>query len=523
MKRIFNLSIVLSVVVLTSSVFASPTSWLSTRYRANPQSTGSWHRSPVTDGHLDIYVHVEHATFDQAVFSVRYDSAIVNNITTHNVWDLHEDLSVASVTTENLEGTWKKATITLTGQITIGQTQYLSDALFRVRFVPHSEGTMPVGLWPRPVQFPEHYHTCSLTLLYDDVEIEHGPKEWNDGVTLFAFTDKTASRVMYHYDMNFGTPVAGYLQVVYEDDSVEEFHVSDHDRGITINPEFGAYFLTAQPDAVSHSMIFAGYQNWENMDLTSGFTWSLNHSQPDGYLFVPEIHEGFYGLEASTEDMALTISQPGIGLDFESSDYVAAIAAWRQGVLSKTFEYDYIDDDTIALTIIGGLEPDQYDLYIYKDGLVLGRTWFGASASYPVTFTVIDEAGNPLPNASVIFEIWGMDLTIIKEQTNEDGQAVFHLPGDDEWGAWYDYKVIAPGFENVMDYVEVYDGPAEVTVTMLPAEGVTLADFAHFASWWQTLDCGWENDDCEGADMNFDGSVDMEDLVFFVARWLQGL
>ncbi|HDS84354.1 MAG TPA: hypothetical protein ENN97_04080 [Phycisphaerales bacterium] len=522
MKRILNLSVLLSVLVLTSSVFASPASWLSTRYRATPQSTGSWYRSPVTDGHLDIRVLAEAVSFTDAEFSIRYDSSIVDTITTANVWDVASGLTVVSVATVPLEGTWKESTITLTGTLSIGSVQYESEAtLLQIRFVPHAEGTMPITLWPSD-RFPESYYNCSLKLWDNGVEVEHGPKEWNDGTTLFTFTDKTASHVMYHYDMNFGTPVAGYLQVVYEDESVEEFHVSDHDRGITINPEFGAYFVTAQPNAVSHSMIFAGYQNWENMDMTNLFTWSISHSQPDGFLFVPEIHEGLPGLDATTDDIVLTISQPGIGLDFEGSDYMAALAGHQQGVLSKTFEYNYVDDDTIALTIIDGLEPDQYDLYIYKDGLVLGRTWFGASASYPVTFTILDEMDNPLPNVSIIFEIWGMDLTIIKEQTNEDGQAVFQMHGNNEWGAWYEYKIIASGFESVADFVEVYDSPVEVTVIMLPADGVTLADFAHFASWWQTLDCGWHNDDCEGADMNFDGSVDMDDLVFFVARWLQG-
>ena len=524
MKRTANLSVLLSVFAVTCAAVASPTSWLHTRYRANPHSTGSSYRSPVTDGHLDIYLLLENVTFTDAEFSIKYDAGIVHPITAANVLELAPGLSLVSVTTENLEGTWKKSTLTLSGPITIGEIVYISEAALRVRFVSHSEGTMPVSLWPRE-NYPASYHTCSLNLWDDGVEVVHNRKEWNDGTVLFAFTDKTAARVMYHYDMNFGTPVEGYLQVVYEDDSIEEFHVSDHDKGITIDPAFGAYFLTAQPDAVSHTMIFPGYESWINMDLTSGFTWSVSHSQPSGHLYVKEKYDGFYGIKASPEDIVLTIEQPGIGVDFENTVYRAAIAGDQTGILTKTFRFAYISDDVIELTLEGGLEPDwNYNLYVFKDDVILGRTWFSASVYYPVIFTVQDEQSNPLPNALVVFPIWGHmgGASSISERTDENGQAFFELPGQPEWGHWHEYRVVAAGYESAYDYIEVYDVAVDHTVTMIPASGVNLADFARFAAWWQMQDCLWYGD-CDGADMNFDGTVDAEDLFLFMARWLNDM
>lgn len=526
MKRTTALSVVFSALMLTSTVFASPASWLSTRYRPNIHSTGSSYRSPVTDGHLDLRLSVENVTFTDAEFSIRYDTAIVKQIFPSNLLDLMPGLSLTSVTTETLDGTWKKTTIRFTGNVTIGQSQSESDAVFRLRLIPDAEGTVPITLWPGGWggRYPESYNTCSLSLSLDGQEVVHERKEWNDGTTLFAFTDKTDAPVMYHYDMNFGTPLSGYLQVVYNDDSVEEFHVSDHDKGITITPEFGAYFLTEQPNAVSHTMIFPGYDNWDNMDLTGGFAWSVSHSQPSGYLFVKENAEGFYGIQASDDDIVLTIEQPGIAEDFENAVYRAAIAGNQAGVLNKTFNVDYVSDDIITLTIEGGLEPDyNYNLYVFKDDVILGRSWFSASVYYPAAFTVEDEQGNPLPNATVMFPIWGMDgVSNIAKQTDEHGRAAFDLPGQPEWGAWHEYRVIAPGYEIASGYLEVYDSAVEQTVTMILAAGVTLADFADFAAWWQMEDCSWYSD-CEGADMNVDNTVDMEDLILFLARWLKDM
>jgi hypothetical protein len=131
MKSTLKLSVLLSALMLTSTVFAVPTSWLATRYRADFYSTGSSYRSPVTDGHLDLRLLVDNVTFTDAEFSIRYDTAIVRQIYASNLLDLMPGLSLASVTTETLDGTWKKSTIRLTGNVTIGQAQSENDAVFR--------------------------------------------------------------------------------------------------------------------------------------------------------------------------------------------------------------------------------------------------------------------------------------------------------------------------------------------------------------------------------------------------------
>ncbi|MGB8226719.1 MAG: GLUG motif-containing protein [Sedimentisphaerales bacterium] len=46
-------------------------------------------------------------------------------------------------------------------------------------------------------------------------------------------------------------------------------------------------------------------------------------------------------------------------------------------------------------------------------------------------------------------------------------------------------------------------------------------DFAVFAQYWMRKDCRVYNDYCDWADLNFDGSVDTDDLIILMSYWLQ--
>ena len=49
---------------------------------------------------------------------------------------------------------------------------------------------------------------------------------------------------------------------------------------------------------------------------------------------------------------------------------------------------------------------------------------------------------------------------------------------------------------------------------------VSFADFAQLGLYWQVADC--KNPDwCEETDLNLDGGVDANDLMFFCDRWLE--
>jgi len=511
------------VLVLSSTLLAAPKAWVSTSYRPDFWSSGTWYRAPVTEGYMDLRLAIENATFDHAEFSISYDSSILYTPGTANFLDIMPGLSISGANTINLDGTWKKTTFTLTGAVSIGAIQYESEAVFRLRLIPHAEGTIPISLWTSASpRYPDSYKSCSLTLRSGTDEVPFERKEWNDSVQLVTFTDKTSASVMYHYDLNLGTPISnGIIRITYADSSVEEFTASNHGRGITIDSNYGGYYITAQPDAIQYAIIFPEYEDTILDSISSG--WSTSHSQPEMMFFAREASEGFHGLRATSDDIELTVDLAGIGEDFGSSAYDAILMNYEQGVLSKTFDFDYVNNDTIKMTILGGLEANpNYVLYLYKNGLIAGRTWFGASTFYPVTFTVKDLSDNVLPGAIVTIPQWGMHGPANLEQiTDENGEAVFELPGS-EWGNSYNYYVVLDDHEDAVGNIQVVDTAVNVPIIMGPIRGLDMNDFTILASQWAMEYCQWNND-CNGADRNRDGTVDMDDLAIFVDRWLKDM
>jgi hypothetical protein len=51
-------------------------------------------------------------------------------------------------------------------------------------------------------------------------------------------------------------------------------------------------------------------------------------------------------------------------------------------------------------------------------------------------------------------------------------------------------------------------------------DGVNFADFSFFAERWLDIDCAGSNN-CDGADLDLSGTVDLNDLAAFVENWLQ--
>jgi hypothetical protein len=53
-------------------------------------------------------------------------------------------------------------------------------------------------------------------------------------------------------------------------------------------------------------------------------------------------------------------------------------------------------------------------------------------------------------------------------------------------------------------------------------DGVAMEDFAYLAARWMRTDCA-ATDNCEDADLNRSGDVEMNDLIAFAALWLEGI
>jgi hypothetical protein len=80
------------------------------------------------------------------------------------------------------------------------------------------------------------------------------------------------------------------------------------------------------------------------------------------------------------------------------------------------------------------------------------------------------------------------------------------------------------GTDDIWTIKETVDYPKLVwpMVNFVGWYGVDFADFAAMANWWGRTDCA-ANNDCEGADFDFSGTVDERDLAVICNYWLQGL
>jgi hypothetical protein len=62
-----------------------------------------------------------------------------------------------------------------------------------------------------------------------------------------------------------------------------------------------------------------------------------------------------------------------------------------------------------------------------------------------------------------------------------------------------------------------------ITGDLACPDGVNFVDFVYFAERWQTTACDSSNNFCGGADIDFSGKVDMQDIAIFADSWLEGI
>ncbi len=519
MKKIM-FSVLVFLFVCSCGTFAGR-AWLFTN-----SSSGSWYRAPVTGGYMDLYLVIDYTTFTNFEFSVDYDSNVVNLLGAGSAFHTYPGISVVSANTISLSGSMRRTTFSVAtdsgSAVTINDAPYQSDAVLGIRITPLAEATVVLGLWEETdTRYPASYKTCSLEIYNDGESVDYEPNVDNDEPTLAAFTDKTSATLFYYYDYHFGNPVSnGILRVTYNDSSYEDFSNSNPSKGITVDSNFGAFFITPQPDAVSYDILFPEYYD-QNLSLTGGR--NISHMTPENMMDIQNLF--FHTVKAGTDDIVLNVWFPGIGASFEASEYDAAIAGENSGAVDKTFDFARIDDDRISVTIYGGLHKDYHYLYIFRNDVIQGYAFFDAAVYQNVTFLVKDTLDAPLSGIKVMFPYFDHmsgGMLNITEITDVHGMVSLDLPGSD-WGNYYDYIVTDDDYTDVTGSLTVYASPAGEVIVLEPATGVNLGNFCHFASQWLQNWCDSWSNYCDGCDRNYDGNVDTEDLLKFIHLWLKDI
>ena len=102
------------------------------------------------------------------------------------------------------------------------------------------------------------------------------------------------------------------------------------------------------------------------------------------------------------------------------------------------------------------------------------------------------------------------------------------------WSTTYKYdnlhRLTRVVYDNGMQITYSYDEVGNRTrlVSTLIADtsidgSVDFQDFARLASRWLEEDCGYLDEWCEGADIDWSSSADIEDLAIITQQWLESV
>lgn len=354
----------------------STLAWLATDGRkpadgGNGTVSYSSARAPL-NGRLDLAVNIEQVHFTGAVFEIQYDGTLVGDPAFND--PPRSDLTARNISYTVLNNGWKKATVTVTGNVTIGDISNYDignltthPTLFELAFSPLKEGTLPLGLWQK-ANLPTDYVNCSLQLTNGGQPIQFAPKPSNDDLVLFTFTDK--SQVSYYYDYNSGKPLTNGSMYSIN---------SEGKTPMPVTPDsYGGYFFNSSPGA-SYDWECPGYPLQTGNESPAAFH-AIHWISPD--MLAAEPHQ----LASTTNDVSFTVNSNGIGAAFDANKfslkiYTAAGNGQSNEITGKTVSFTAIDDNNIKVTIAGGLQtmgnsPMQfYNIYIFRDTVFVGRIY----------------------------------------------------------------------------------------------------------------------------------------------------
>lgn len=327
------------------------TVFLSTSGHSEDYSSSA--RADVTYGYVDLGIVIEDTIVTSGTYKIKYDS----DMFTPSLWDWNLDLSAEpTVTTAQLQGNIVEMTVNFQGTINAMDT---TETLFKLRFTASSEGTLPL-YQSSMFDYNNGNAESGIQLFNGDIDMSILKKEYNDSRILFAFTDK--AMVHYFHDLNSGEALTdGEPYYVFDDETVEPMaYFSDDEGGYFYDYYSGSKTVTA------HMIDLGGYGKM-GINSTQHY-YETSEIQPDMLWADPHI------LPLTTEDITITINETGIGLsisNLEGRGYYQD-DDWNNYTLDKTVTFAYVDDDTVTMTIVGGLsdygDNRQYNFYIYDTG-----------------------------------------------------------------------------------------------------------------------------------------------------------
>jgi len=388
--------------------------YLSTNGVSTDYSSSS--RADVTDGYVNVGLVIKDTVVTSGTYKIQYDNSKFSaSINDYNLsLDAEPEVSTAIV------GDAMEMTVAFSGETNAIDT---TETLFTLRFTASAEGTLPLYV-SNMFEYGNGLAESGIQLLNGQTEMSIGKDEFNSDRVLFTFTDK--DMVHYFHDVNSGEPLTGgEPYCTFNDESTEVLNYSADGNG--------GYFYdlySGQNQAVAYMIEFAGYGKMEINSTLHGYQTS--EIQP------VKMNADPYMLPLTTEDIITTINQTGIGLsasDLEAQGYYQDDDG-NNYTVDKTVTFAYIDDNTVTMTIAGGLSDYgdnlQYNFYIYdtddEDGGLLGRallTVDNSSANQDPNFDINGDQTVDMADLMLLAQSFGIDSTdqtyIAAYDLNSDG------------------------------------------------------------------------------------------------------
>jgi hypothetical protein len=192
-------------------------------------------------------------------------------------------------------------------------------------------------------------------------------------------------------------------------------------------------------------------------------------------------------------------------------DNIGGLVGKNQGSISNCYSMGAVSDGSD----VGGLVGDNYGTIsnCYSIGAV------GGSSGYHVGGLVGYSPGGTTNNS-----FWDVNTSGWSTSDGGTGKTTAQMKTLSTFtSAGWDFSY-TDGSEAIW-FMPINEYPI-LTWQISPADIYTdgknnFRDFAVFASYWMRDDCRRYNSYCDWADLNFDGSVDIDDLIEFMNYWLQ--
>jgi hypothetical protein len=186
------------------------------------------------------------------------------------------------------------------------------------------------------------------------------------------------------------------------------------------------------------------------------------------------------------------------------------------GNINDSYSTGAVSGGSYSLSIgglVGGNCTGSIISNCYSTGAVTGWDILGGLLGWNSTYGII--SGSYFLNTSGPNNGYGAPLmeAQMKQQANFVGWDFAPIGPNDIWT-----------IKETVDYPKLVWPMVNLVSSRFPLGWyeVDFADFAAMANWWGRTDCA-ANNDCEGADFDFSGTVDERDLAVICNYWLQGL